>query len=180
MTYVALLRGINVGGNNKVAMKDLKRAFEAMGFTDVQTYINSGNVIFIHKNTSIQTLATDIEKGIKKQLDLNLRIVVRTKDQIATVYKEIPKKWVNDAVFRTDILFLWDEVNKRDVLGEIAINPDVDKLLYVDGAVIWHFDRKHYKQSKMHKFIGTHVYKHMTARNANTVKKLCELMGGDV
>jgi uncharacterized protein (DUF1697 family) len=58
----------------------------------------------------------------------------------------------------------------------LATNPDVDNVKYVDGAIVWSIDRKNYNKSAMHKFIGTPLYKHMTARNVNTVRKLGDLM----
>jgi uncharacterized protein (DUF1697 family) len=79
---------------------------------------------------------------------------------------------------RTDVIFLWAEVDRPDVLNEIAANPSVDHLIYTPGAVIWHFDRTDYRKSKMHDFIGTRVYTLMTARNVNTVRKLQKLLDG--
>lgn len=174
--YVALLRGINVGGNCKVSMKALKACFEKLGFINVKTYINSGNVIFFHIGSSGEKLVDIIEQGIKKYIGLEIRVVVRSLEQIALLCKKIPKTWTNDAGSRTDILFLWKEVDKPSTLAELAINPAVDHLLYIKGAVVWHFDRKDYNKSKMHKLIGTFVYKNMTVRNVNTVRKLHALM----
>lgn len=175
-SYVALLRGINVGGNSKVSMKDLKTCFEELGFTDVRTYINSGNVIFAPAGKPVAKLAEIIEQGIKKHIGLDIRVVVRSLEQIELLCKKIPKAWTNDASSRTDVLFLWKEVDRPSVLSELVINKDVDHLLYIKGAVVWHFNRKDYNKSKMHKFIGTFVYKNMTARNINTTRKLHVLM----
>lgn len=69
MRYIALLRGINVGGNNKVSMGELKQAFESLGFTNVSTYINSGNVIFDSRETNEVKLVRMCEDSIKKHLD---------------------------------------------------------------------------------------------------------------
>lgn len=175
-TYVALLRGINVGGNTKVEMKKLKALFERMRFTDVSTYINSGNVLF-RTNQSRETLTTHIENSIKEEFGFPVRVAVRDQKQISEITERVPKNWTNDAAQKTDVIFLWDEVNSSKVLEEILTNPKVDQLSYMDGALIWHIDRAHYNQSAMHKFIGTRVYKQMTARNINTVRKLRDLMG---
>lgn len=174
-TYVALLRGINVGGNTKVEMKKLKILFERMKFTDVSTYINSGNVLF-RTNQPHETLATHIEKSIETEFGFPVRVVVRDKKQISEIAEQVPKIWTNDAAQKTDVIFLWDDVNSPNVLEEILTNPKVDQLSYMDGAIIWHIDRAHYNQSAMHKFIGTRIYKQMTARNINTVRKLRDLM----
>lgn len=172
-TYVALLRGINVGGNKKVEMAKLKQVFEKLGFERVSTYINSGNVIFSSKSAPI---ATDLEKVLKKTFGFAIAVVVRDAASIAKVAKAIPKGWDNNPEVRTDVLFLWDEYNKKSSLGLISAHPEADKLKYVDGVIIWQVDRKFYTKSGMRKFIGTPLYKNMTARNVNTVRKLAELM----
>jgi uncharacterized protein (DUF1697 family) len=173
--YVALLRGINVGGNTKIEMPRLKAAFEKLGAKDVLTYINSGNVIFSDSRARKQ-LEPVIEAGITKEFGFNVRVVVRDSANIAKLCKEIPADWTNDSEQRTDVLFLWEDADKPDVLEEIKVNPDVDNLIYTPGAVIWNFDRINYRSSKMHSFIGTRVYKLMTARNINTVRKLNDLL----
>lgn len=76
---------------------------------------------------------------------------------------------------RTDVIFLWNEVNNPDVIKETK-RKDVDTLIYVDGAIIWWLDRNDYAKSGMHDFISTRVYKHMTARNVNTTRKILEIM----
>ncbi len=175
-TYLALLRGINVGGNNKVSMAELKTVFEDLGFSDVRTYINSGNVIFKTEERDEKKLVREIEEGIRDHFGLDIPVVVRSKEEIDRVTKEIPAEWMNDQEQRTDVMFLWEEVDTPDVLQTIKINPEVDILKYTKGAVIWHLLRKNYTKSRMNKIIGTHFYKHQTARNVNTVRKLQELM----
>src|SRR5262245_27747152 len=110
-TYVALLRGINVGGNSVVSMKDLKACFEALGLEDVRTYINSGNIIFRDSRKSVATLARLIESGIKAHRKMDIRVVVKSQADIAAICKKIPPEWVTDKLMRTDVMFLWDEVD---------------------------------------------------------------------
>lgn len=176
MKYVALLRGINVGGNNKVEMKKLKNVFEALGFKNVSTYINSGNVVFETNETEVVKIVEKIEQAILKKFKLTIRVVVRDAKNIAKVIKAIPKDWVNDKEQKSDVLFLWEEYCTKASLKLIKVNPKVDTLKYVEGAILWHVNKKDYGQSGMNKFIGTKVYKNMTARNVNTVKKLANLM----
>lgn len=176
-TYVALLRGINVGGNNKVEMKQLRTVFEALGFSDVTTYINSGNVIFTSPRKDVERFVLEIEGAIQKSFDFAIRTIIRDEKNIRAIEKAVPKDWSNDAKQRTEIMFLWDEYAKKSTLKLITVNHDIDTLLYAGGAVIWHIaDREQYTKSGLRKFIGTEVYKHMTARNVNTVRKLIGLM----
>src|SRR6266545_2276022 len=106
-TYVALLRGINVGGNAMVSMKELKACFEQLGFADVVTYINSGNIIFKDRRTDTPKLVQLIETGIKAHRQMDIRVLVKSLDDMAAICKKIPRHWVTDHEMRTDVMFLW-------------------------------------------------------------------------
>ncbi len=179
--YVALLRGINVGGNNKVEMPKLKLAFESLGYKNVSTYINSGNVIFevgeeVGRGSvgEIKNLRTEIESKLKKQFGFEIRVFVCKFETLQKICKEIPKDWQNDDVQKTDVLFLWEDFDNKETLKLIKINPEVDRLEFLHGVIVWNVKRSGYAKSGMHKFIGTTVYKNMTARNVNTVRRLGE------
>lgn len=176
MIYLALLRGINVGGNAKVDMKKLKAACESLGFHDVTTYINSGNVIFTYPKTNAQKLASMIETVIQKDFGFAVPVVVREYAQIKRVVAALSPSWKNDGGQKTDILFLWDAFDTQKSVELLTLTKGVDDVIYVPGAILWHIDRKDYTKSGMHKFIGTPLYKNMTARNVNTVRKLAALM----
>ena len=173
MTYVALLRGINVGGHKKVEMSKLKQAFEDAGYENVSTYINSGNVIFESKK-KVDTLS--IEKMLEKVFGFEIFVVVRDVGNIQKLCKAIPVDWTNDDDQKTDICFLWDEYDNESSIGHLKLTAGVDRVKYIDGALVWNIHRKDYTKSGMHTFIGTPLYKHMTARNVNTVRKLGALM----
>lgn len=173
--YVALLRGINVGGNNKVEMSRLKKAFESLGYVHVQTYINSGNVVFETKTDDRENIIKNIERELKKEFGLSLRVVLLSAKKFQTICQHIPSTWFNDNEQRTDVLFLWDEFDSPKSLKLISTNPDVDTLKYIKGAIVWHFKRINYTKSAMRKFIVTPIYKNMTARNVNTVRKINSL-----
>lgn len=173
MKYVALLRGINVGGNNKVVMSELKKVFETLGFTDVSTYINSGNVIFQSSKKDFSR----IEHALKKSFGFEIKVVIRDAKNIKKLSESIPRSFDNNTEQKTDVLFLWEKFNKKSSVNLITVNPKVDTLVYVSGAIVWNIKRADYSKSGMNKFIGTTVYKNMTARNVNTVRKLAKLMG---
>jgi len=175
-SYLALLRGINVGGNSKVEMVKLKTVFESLGYSNVSTYINSGNVIFDGGDKSPNALAQEIEAALHRDFGFLIKVVVRDSKSITKLASEIPATWKNDTDLKTDILFLWDDFCNKETLDLIWQNTDVDKLKYVDGAIVWSIARRDYSKSGMRKFIGTTVYKNMTARNVNTVCKLVILL----
>lgn len=176
--YVALLRGINVGGNNKIEMSKLKKTFENLGFEKVSTYINSGNVIFETTNKDITDLTKKIESQIKQDFELTIKVLLIDLKSIQKICDSVPKNWENNTDQRTDVLFLWKDYNKKSSLELIKTNSTVDNLIYIDGAIVWNIKRSNLNKSGLKKFIGTELYKNMTARNINTTRKLRELMSG--
>jgi uncharacterized protein (DUF1697 family) len=176
MLYVALLRGINVGGNNKVEMKTLKKVFEDLEFENVKTYINSGNVIFSSKQEKLTSISKKIETAVEKEFGFSVNVVVKDKEQIITINKALPKTWLNNDKMKCDVMFLWDEVDKESVLDELPIKEDIDDVKYVEGAILWRVDRDKVTKSGMIKIVGTKLYKQMTVRNCNTLRKLVAMM----
>lgn len=97
-SYSALLRGINVGGNNSIKMVELKTCFESMGFSDVVTYIQSGNVIFKTSNRSLDELTDDIEIALSKKFNAKIRVVVVSSEQLKEAVKGAPRGFGEDPV----------------------------------------------------------------------------------
>lgn len=117
-----------------------------------------------------------IEPFLEKTFKFSIPVIIRSATNIKNVAKKIPKEWGNDPSQKADVLFLWDAYDKKSSLKLIATKEGIDELRYVPGAIIWHINRDNYAKSGMHKFIGTEVYKNMTARNVNTVRKLAALL----
>ena len=176
MIYIALFRGINVGGNNKVEMKKLKSLLERTGFENVVTYINSGNVIFKKSGgVSEAELARIIVQAVKDEFQLDLKIVVINSNHLDAICREIPADWVKNDEMRTDVLFLWEKYDYPGVL-DIIKYKEVDNVKYVPGALVWNVREKDYTKSNMVKLVGTDLYRHITIRNVNTVRKLHEMV----
>ncbi len=176
MLYIALLRGINVGGNSKVEMPKLKELFEDLGFTDVKTYINSGNVIFSSSQNDIKKICSIIEKGIEKEFKLSVPVLVISKSKLKKIVGEIPEAWQNNSDMKCDVMFLWDEVDSPETLDLLNLNKDLEDFKYVPGAIIWRIDRDKVTKSKVLKMVGTDIYKKMTIRNCNTARKILSLI----
>lgn len=177
MVYVALLRGINVGGNNIVGMKKLKAVFESLGFKNVVTYINSGNIIFESLPGSHEKIALDAAKAIKSEFNLDIKVLVRDFRNIETICRELPAGWVKNERMRTDVMFLWEKYDSHGVLDLLQINP-VDNVRYTPGAVLWNVEGKDYSKSGLSKLVGTDLYRNMTIRNVNTVREIHRIMSG--
>jgi uncharacterized protein (DUF1697 family) len=176
MTYVALLRGINVGGHKTVSMVELKRVFEQAGMEAVSTYINSGNVIFQSSLPTKTEIARVLEEAIETAFGFGVKIVVCDKDSILALAKALPDTWVNDASMKCDVMFLWENIDQPQILKQLAIKPEIDSVKYVQGALLWSVDRKNVTKSGMLKLVGTDLYKQMTIRNCNTLRKLALLV----
>lgn len=176
MVYVALLRGINVGGNNKIDMKQLKVTFEEAGLNNVITYINTGNIIFTDDTRSTEQLSELLEEAILRDFGLPIKVMIRSLDAIQTIMDALPAHWINDPSMKSDVLYLWDDVNEESVIEKLIIKPDIDRVIYVNGAILWSFDKEHAGKSGMSKIIGTKLYQRVTVRNVNTARKIYELM----
>lgn len=105
MVYVALLRGINVGGKNKVDMKILKQTFEKTGMIDVVTYINTGNIIFSNHSLSKAELSGTLAEAIYTDFGLQIKVLVRHIDEVRQIMEAVPAAWKNDKDMKSDVMF---------------------------------------------------------------------------
>ena len=177
MKHVALLRGINVGGNNKIEMPRLRAAVESLGYTDVRTYINSGNVVFDAGAIPASEVTTRIEQAIAQEWGLPIKVLLRSAEQIAHLAATLPNDWRNDQDHKCDVLFLWDEALRRDVRQELAPKEGIDELIFAPGEIIWRVARPDVTRSGLMMLVGTPLYALMTVRNANTVRKVATMLG---
>ena len=175
MTYIAFLRGVNVGGKGIVSMAAIKEALVALGLADVRTYINSGNVIFSTRASDAQRLTARLEKALEQHTGMAIKVLVMDQTTLKKLVDAIPRGWVDDKTMRTYVLLLWKELDDRGILERLPIKPGVDELKYAPGAVVWRVDRKDVGRSQMSKLVGTPMYKKITIRSANTMRKLNEL-----
>ncbi|MFD1032355.1 DUF1697 domain-containing protein [Metaplanococcus flavidus] len=177
MIYIALLRRINVGGKNKVDMKELKGVFEEAGMSLVKTYINSGNIIFADSHRRKEELPAILERAITGHFDLSIKVLVYSFDDFRRIAGNIPSNWSNDSDMKSDVWFLWAEADDDTVLDRLVIKAEIDRVKYVQGAILWSVDKDQVTRSGMSKVVGTPIYKLVTIRNVNTVRKLLGLMG---
>lgn len=180
MIYIALLRGINVGGKNKIDMELLKETFGKVVMNDVVTYINTGNIIFSYKGLSETELSHILEEAIHNDFGLQIKVVIRNVDDIRRIINAIPNTWKNDKEMKSDVMFLWDEIDDESVLKNLVIKPKIDTVSYVPGAILWSVDKKNVTKSGMSKIVGKKIYKQVTIRNVNTVRKIYELMEAQI
>jgi uncharacterized protein (DUF1697 family) len=175
--YVALLRGINVGGSNLIRMSALKACFDAQGFREVATYIQSGNVLFVAGATNQPALTRRIEKALSKTFAYESRVVVRSFEQMKATVDNAPRGFGRQpAIYRYDIVFLKDPLTPEEAMKSVSVRPGVDRVWAGDNVL--YFSRLISKaaQSHLSRVVGTPAYQLMTVRNWNTTARLLELM----
>jgi uncharacterized protein (DUF1697 family) len=175
MTYVAFLRGVNVGGKGMVSMATIREALIALGLSEVRTYINSGNIIFSTRTSDAQKLTATIEKALEKHAGMVIKVLLMDAKALEHLVEAIPRNWVDDKAMRTYVLLLWKEIDHPKILDSLPVRSGVDDVRYARGAVIWNVDRKNVTKSRMNQIVGTPLYKQITIRSANTMRKLIEL-----
>lgn len=176
MKYVALLRGINVGGNNKVSMKELKNCFEVLGFNNVQTYINSGNVIFETPMVKKEAIVKLLEKSIEDYFGFKVICSVISSKELSEALKNAPEWWGADVGASHNALFVIAPSTPEIVLKEIGVTkPEYEKYMAYGQVIFWSAPVKTFGRTCFSKIVGTPVYRSITIRNINTTKKLAML-----
>jgi uncharacterized protein (DUF1697 family) len=172
--YLALLRKIYVGGINVIKMNDLKTLFEEMNFTNVKTYIQSGNVLF----NSFEKSKVTIKEKIDKELSgINSKIKIMTLDEMKEIIIEKPELYgdENDK-YKYTIIFLIDPLKAKDAIKEMKMKDGVDKMWEGKNVLYISQLKSQITKSYLTKIVGTSIYQNMTLRTWNVTKKLYELM----
>ena len=174
--YVALLRGINVGGRNSVAMAALRDAFEAAGYEAVGTYIQSGNVLFASDARSA-SLEGDIEATLERRFGVPLVVVVRSHAQLRKVVADAPPGFgTRPDTYHSDAVFLKKPLTSARAMEIVELREGVDEAW--PGAGVLYFARLSARrtQSRMSRIAMRPEYKLMTIRSWATTTKLLPLL----
>ena len=176
MKYIALLRGINVGGKNKVAMSDLKRSFEKAGFEHVVTYINSGNVIFETTQTDVAKLVKVCETAIERLFGFRVVCAVIPAIELLDALSHAPAWW-NDGGGKHNAIFVIAPKSVEDIMLEVgSANPDYERVVAYHPIIFWSAPIESFSRSRYSRIVGTKAYQSVTIRNANTTNKLAQLI----
>ena len=171
MQYIALLRWINVGGNKKVEMKKVRELFQVAWYSKVSTYLNSGNILFESTKKSL-VIQKEIESLLEREFGFKIQTLVKTKQEIHEIVSALPKNWENDDKQKSDIAFLFPEIDSAKTIDMLPIKKEYVDIYYVPGAIYRNIDRKNYNKSQLNKIAGNKVYQYMTVRNINTARAL--------
>lgn len=175
MRFITFVRKLNAGTENRINKNDLQNIYELLNFKNVKVYINSGNVIF-DTELKEEYLKEIIVNAFTKYFNNVMEIVIYNKIEYFNIVDQLPKEWENNENERTDVAFLFKKINSREILEDLPFNKDNIKVMYVNNALIWNLKKINLNKSKLSKLIGSELYKNMTMRNINTVRKLYNIM----
>lgn len=176
-SYVALLRGLNVGGNNVIKMSELKALFGELHFTEVVTCIQSGNVIFNDFEEDKTSISQKIEDALSGRLGHKITIALLTASEMKDVVEKRPEGFGDDGKkYNYDVLFLIAPLKPADAVKELRVRTGVDEIW--PGEKVLYISRltSEITKSYFSKITETSIYRNVTTRNWNTTKKLNELM----
>jgi uncharacterized protein (DUF1697 family) len=175
---VALLRGINVGGKNLIKMPALKACFEAGGFDDVSTYIQSGNVLFSASGAKPAELTHRIESMLAESFDYIPTVVVRSRAQMQAIVDKAPRGFgTRPSTYRYDVIFLKEPLKAAAAIKALDPKPGVDEVHAGTGVIYSSRLEARATSSRLNKIVGSPIYPSVTIRNWNTTTKLLALMG---
>lgn len=175
MRWVALLRGINVGGNNIIPMADLRACVSALGFTRVATYIQSGNVLFDAPGRHATVVKT-LEQALSTSFNSQAKLVLRSAAEMQAVFDDAPEGFGRDRTqFKYDVLFARPGVDVAAVLTEVPVHPEVDVATAGRHALYYRRFIARETSSRLSRLVQMPVYKELTVRNWNTTLRLVQM-----
>ena len=178
--YLALLRGVNVGGNGIIGMPTLREALTDSGFSDVCTYIQSGNILFTSTNIDREQLTRAIQKCIKSTFNLDVGVVLFTKEEWRQIISDAPAWWGNDTEWKHNLLILLPPTTVTETIDAIGtLKPDIEAIQPGKGVVYQSMSFKLFGRTTTGKLASNPIYKMMTIRNYNTATKLLAQLDKD-
>ena len=176
--YIALLRGINISGKNKIAMAQLKAGFAESGFTEVSTYLNSGNVVFSSDCHDEAILADTIETMIRNRFALEIPALVIRQQVLKEMLNNAPDWWGEDnKEIYDNLIFMLPPLTYEKLYEEIGEpKAEYERVQQYREVIFWSFDRKNYQKTNWwSKTANSGVSNRLTIRTANTVRKIAEM-----
>ncbi len=176
MQYIALIRGINVGGHNKVNMKTLRDAMEENKFKEVRTYIQSGNIVLQSNAKSVESIETAISKLLKTHFDVNVPVIVRDEKEWKTTVKRNQFLKSTDDLSKLFVTFLSEKPSRADVKATSLIHYPHDDFM-IDGKDIYMFCKDGYGKTDIpNTFFERHLKVKGSTRNWRTVLELEKML----
>lgn len=172
MKFIILLRGVNVGGKNSVSMSELTHYLINDGFTNVRTYINSGNLIVDSAERTEQEVLVKCQKVLTNYFAFPIDVLVISGEKYKMELASIPTWWGKDADYNT--LFLLPSANKEEITERLStIDTTYEKVYMGEQTIFWSSTfKEYYSKTYYSKLARQPFYKKVTIRNRNTTLKL--------
>ncbi len=176
-TFLALLRGINVGGHRKVPKGPLVHCFESLRFQSVRTYIQSGNVLFCTHRGEVKELTEVIETALLEHFTFEIEAVVLSRERFRSVVAAVPPEWGSSELHSHNALFMLSELPPESFLALLP-SPltQYETVAVGPGVIYWSVLKEQQNKTAYAKLSGSTVLRKMTARNHRTVLKLLDLL----
>lgn len=173
-TYIALLRGINVGGYRPLKMEDLREMFTLLGYENVATYIQSGNVVFEAPDSGETLLAEKIHRQIQETFEYDVPVIIRTVPQVEDILKQFP--FAKTEGWRGYVSFLPDEPDKDQKQALEARSSEIEKF-EIQGRQVYSLVDKQTQQRPLfsNSFIEKQLNLAATTRNLRTIGRILKL-----
>lgn len=175
MKYIALLRGINISGKNKISMSELKLELENNKYQNVTTYLNSGNVIFESSIDNKKIIMNDIYKIINNKFNLKIPVFIMTTSELEDILNHSPNWWGTDnKKIYDNLIFIIPPAKYKEVYDTIGEpSNDIEKIEEYNNSIFWSFDLNNYRKANWWiKTASTDIKDKITIRTANTMRKL--------
>ena len=178
MKYIALLRGINISGKNKISMPELKKLLEENNYQNVSTYLNSGNIIFECNIDNKETIMDNIHTLIKTKFLLDIPVYITTDKELEDILNNSPKWWgsSNKEIY-DNLIFIIPPTKYEEVYNTIGSPKEgLEQIEEYNNCIFWSFDLNNYRKSNWWvKTASTDIKDKITIRTANTMKKILEI-----
>lgn len=174
--YIALLRGVNVGGKNFISMPELKRRLSENDYRSVITYINSGNIIFSREDGDEESYKAAFEALIAEHFGLSAPVVVISAGALRDALDHAPAFWDREENTKHNTIFVIPPATPEEVFREVgALRPEYEQADCYGRVIFWSAPLETFSRTRFSKVVGSKIYGSITIRNANTVRKLLRL-----
>lgn len=173
--YIALLRGINVSGKNKISMTELKSYLIDVGCFAVLTHLNSGNIVFSIDESMAITVADKMKAMIQERFQLDIPVFVILQEELKELLREAPDWWgTDDKEIYDNLIFVLPSTTAATIAEKIGEpTKELEQICICKNSIFWSFDRKKYaKANWWKKTASPGIGELITIRTANTLKKI--------
>lgn len=177
LQYIAFLRGVNISGKNKVDMKELKTLFDEIGFTNIKTYINSGNVIFSTDIEDVLGLIEICEKAIKNNFKLDIPVLVIPVQELREIIENAPEWWgTSDKEIYDNLILAIPPITVDIIINEVGdAKEEYERISHYKNAIYCSTNLKNFSKGRYSNTASSSINKNITIRTCNTIRKLLKL-----